>query len=188
MEWIQSVDFAILDGIQSVMRCDFWDVVMKVLSYLGEAGALWIVLSIVLLFSRKTRVAGVAMLVSMALGFLIGDLAIKHLVCRPRPCMLHPLANMNISPPSSFSFPSGHSTAGFAAAVSLTIWQRKWGIPALVVAAAIAFSRLYNYVHFPSDVICGMILGTACAFFVAWAFRKTGFANRLGGIPKAEGK
>lgn len=62
MEWITSIDFAILDGIQKLMRCEFWDAVMKVLSYLGEAGAVWIILGIVLLFFRKTRVAGIAVL------------------------------------------------------------------------------------------------------------------------------
>ena len=154
MEWITSIDFAILDGIQKLMRCEFWDAVMKVLSYLGEAGAVWIILGIVLLFFRKTR-------------------------ARPRPFQEHQIV-MNIRPPHGFSFPSAHSSLSFSAATCLTVYFRKLGIPALVLAALIAFSRLYNFVHYPSDVICGIILGILCALFVCWAIRKTGIENRLG--------
>ena len=179
MEWITSIDFAILDGIQKLMRCEFWDAVMKILSYLGEAGAVWIILGIVLLFFRKTRVAGIAVLASVALCFISGELIIKNIVARPRPFQEHQIV-MNIRPPHGFSFPSAHSSLSFSAATCLTVYFRKFGIPALVLAALIAFSRLYNFVHYPSDVICGIILGILCALFVCWAIRKTGIENRLG--------
>ena len=183
-EFITNTDFQILNFIQEHIRNAFLDPVMAVLGYLGEAGAVWIILGIVLLFFRKTRPAGVCMLAAMALGYLIGDIGIKHLVARPRPFLVNTDVDLYINAPTSHSFPSGHSTASFAAVTSLfgMLKEKRWiAYSALGLAILIVFSRLYNYVHYPSDVLCGMILGIICGTIMIIIFKKTKLDKRLSG-------
>ena len=150
---------------------------------MGEMGLFWIAVGIVFIIFKKTRSMGVMMLVAMAIGFLVGEIGIKNLINRPRPFMvnidysarpseLNPDFGLNIAIPSGSSFPSGHSCSSLAA-------DKRFGIPALVLALLIVFSRLYNYVHYPSDVLCGMLLGVICAVVVVLVFKKTGLDNRL---------
>ncbi len=123
------------------------------------------------------------MLVAMAIGFLVGEIGIKNLINRPRPFMvnidysarpseLNSDFGLNIAIPSGSSFPSGHSCSSLAAATVMLIKDKRFGIPALVLALLIVFSRLYNYVHYPSDVLCGMLLGVICAVVVVLVFKK----------------
>ncbi len=179
--FIQNIDFSILNFIQETMRCDFLDFVMKYISYIGELGAIWIVLAIVLLCFRKTRSTGVMILCAVFIGGLIGEIGLKHLIARPRPFVTNPDVVLSVSPPSGYSFPSGHSCSSFAAATVLFVKNKKIGIPAVILACLIVFSRLYNYVHYPSDVICGMILGILSAIVVLIIFNKTGFDKKLSG-------
>ena len=183
MDWITSIDFTILNAIQDFMRCDFWDAVMGAFSYMGEAGIIWILTAVILLFFRKHRATGLMMLAALALGFICGDLALKHLIARPRPFTVHEIT-LSIAEPHGYSFPSGHATAGFAASITLLLRDRRFGIPAVILAVIICFSRLYNYVHFPSDVLGGMLLGTISAFIVYAVFRKAGWIDRISGEPK----
>jgi undecaprenyl-diphosphatase len=106
------------------------------------------------------------MIVAMAVTYMIGNLAIKNLVCRARPCWIDPTVPLLVTVPADYSFPSGHSMNGFAAALTLFFHDKRLGIPALVLAAIIAFSRLYNFVHFPTDVFVGIAIGTVVAIFV----------------------
>lgn len=191
VEIITNIDFSILDFIQENIRNAFLDPVMAVLGYLGEAGAVWIILGIVLLFFRKTRPAGVCMLAAMALGYLIGDIGIKHLVARPRPFLVNTDVDLYINAPTSHSFPSGHSTASFAAVTSLfgMLKEKRWiAYSALGLAILIVFSRLYNYVHYPSDVLCGILLGVICGLVMALIFKKTKLDKRLSGDLKYKSK
>lgn len=185
-EMINSIDFGILDFIQNNFKSEFLDYIMAFLSYIGEAGIIWIVSSIVMLFFKKTRAMGAMSLCAMAIGYLIGEVGLKNIICRPRPFMQNPDVVLNISPPSGYSFPSGHSCSSFAAATVMLVRDKRFGIPALILVFLIAFSRLYNYVHFPSDVVCGIILGIICAVVVLVVFKKTKLDNRLSGGPKAE--
>ena len=190
-EFITNTDFQILNFIQEHIRNAFLDPVMAVLGYLGEAGAVWIILGIVLLFFRKTRPAGVCMLAAMALGYLIGDIGIKHLVARPRPFLVNTDVDLYINAPTSHSFPSGHSTAAFAAVTSLfgMLKEKRWiAYSALGLAILIVFSRLYNYVHYPSDVLCGILLGVICGLVMALIFKKTKLDKRLSGDLKYKSK
>ena len=191
VEIITNIDFSILDFIQENIRNAFLDPVMAVLGYLGEAGAVWIILGIVLLFFRKTRPAGVCMMAAMALGYLIGDIGIKHLVARPRPFLVNTDVDLYINAPTSHSFPSGHSTASFAAVTSLfgMLKEKRWiAYSALGLAILIVFSRLYNYVHYPSDVLCGILLGVICGLVMALIFKKTKLDKRLSGDLKYKSK
>ena len=99
------------------------------------------------------------MLAGLAGGFLLWSVGMKKIIARPRPCWINEGIEMLIRIPKDFSFPSGHSVAGFTAAVIIFRHNWRWGIPALILAALIAFSRLYLYVHFPTDVLAGTLIG-----------------------------
>lgn len=180
-DFINSVDFAVLDFIQETMRCQFLDIVMTIFSYMGEAGGIWIISAIIMMCFRKTRATGVMLLCATAIGFVIGEIGLKNIVDRLRPFLQNPEVVPVIKPPSGYSFPSGHSCSSFAAATVIFARNKKIGISALIIASLIAFSRLYNYVHFPSDVIGGIILGVICAVVTIIFFKKTGFDKKLSG-------
>ena len=152
--------------------------VMRVLSLLGDKGIFWIALTLILLAFRRTRRLGVYCAVSMVLTFLVVNCAVKPLVARTRPYDLFPEIQILTHLESDFSFPSGHSANSFAVAWILFQMTRKaygtsrvmfrragkpYGIAALVLAALIAFSRLYVGVHYPTDVLAG----TAIAILLA---------------------
>ena len=143
LDIIRSVDYNILLLIADRLRGGVLDPVMTMLSLIGNGGAVWITLAVLLLFFRKTRRAGAAMLLAMLAGFLAGNLWLKELV----------------APGDRWSFPSGHALSSFAAATALWCFHKKTGVLALVLAALIAFSRLYASVHYPTDVLAGMLIG-----------------------------
>lgn len=166
MEWLTNIDFQILDWIQANMRSPFFDWLMPKLSLLGEWGLIWIVIGIVLLFFRKTRRTAVIMLVSAAVVLLVGELLLKNTVCRVRPCNVRPYIDIPVRRPTSYSFPSGHTSTAFACSTAIFLHRRTFGILTVILAFLIAFSRLYNYVHFPSDVLAGALLGILTALIV----------------------
>jgi undecaprenyl-diphosphatase len=170
-------DLPILDWIAAHLRCGFLDRLMPAITHLGDAGILWILLAVLFLCLPKYRKAGLTMAVSLLVGLLICNATLKPLVARMRPFdyqLLHfgkeiPLL---IPKPRDFSFPSGHTNASFAAAMALLLHHRKTGIPAMILAFLIAFSRLYLYVHYPTDVIASVILGIGLAFLGKFLVQK----------------
>ncbi|MGN0479721.1 MAG: phosphatase PAP2 family protein [Hominenteromicrobium sp.] len=172
LEGIPAFDAAVMEFIQTHFHTPAADAVFPVLTALGEAGLIWIILAVTLLFFRKTRATGMLVLVTMLLTFISGELVLKNIVCRPRPCAAFPDIPLLIARPNSYSFPSGHSASSFAAAVMLTLRHRKWGWIALVPAALIAFSRVFLFVHYPTDVLAGALLGTLFAFAVYAVYRR----------------
>lgn len=167
------MDFGILNGIQNSLKNPFFDWIMPIFSFLGENGAIWLIIGIVMVCFKKTRSYGVLLLISMAFVFVTGELVIKNLVGRVRPCNVPGTEiNMLVPKPRGFSFPSGHSSSSFAAAVIIFIWDRRFGIAALCLAFCIAFSRMYLYVHFPSDVLVGSLWGIAGALIVYLIYKK----------------
>lgn len=165
------MDFAILDFIQN-LRCDVLDEIFAVITHLGDGGAVWIVIGIAMLFSKKYRKSGVMMLVSLALCAVLTNVVIKPVVARTRP-FLQAGIEPYIAPPGGYSFPSGHTSASFASAFSLFFNHKKEGYFAFAAATLIAFSRLYFYVHFPTDVIAGVVVGLACSLIVKYGDYKT---------------
>lgn len=179
MEQIVQWDFSVLNWIQQTMRCDFLDKVMAFFSVIGYAGAVWIVAGVVLLFFRKTRATGIIMLAAMLVGYLTGDLLIKPLVQRPRPFVLNPDFKLFVKAPSGFSFPSGHSCCAAAATTVLLARHKTLGFIALPAALLIVFSRLYLYVHFPTDVLAGILLGVFFAAVMLLIARAVRLDDRL---------
>lgn len=159
-EFITQTDFAILDFIQNFLKNPFFDKVMPMLSKMADEGIFWIGLAIFFLFDKSTRKTAWKMGLAMALGLAIGNGIIKNVVCRVRPYDINTSVQLLIPKLTDWSFPSGHTLSSFEAAGVLMICDRKrFGIPALVLSVLIAFSRMYLYVHYPTDVLGGAVLG-----------------------------
>jgi len=157
------LEFSILYFIQG-LHTPFLDRFMTAVTSLGDKGWFFIVLGIILFCFKRTRKMGAAVLLSLAAGGLIGNVVLKNLVMRDRPCWIDESVRLLIQNPKDFSFPSGHTLASFETAVSIFLYNRKWGVPVIVLASVIALSRLYLFVHFPTDVLSGMALG----IFIGW--------------------
>lgn len=160
MDMMVQWDGKILLMIQQYLRQDWLTPAMRWLTHLADKGWLWIALAVFLLFFKKTRKAGVLGLCALAVGFLITNVALKNLVARPRPWLTVSGLTILIRKPTDYSFPSGHTCASFAAALSFykMLPNKNWGIAAIVLATLIAFSRLYLGVHYPTDVIGGFVI------------------------------
>ena len=158
----------ILLWIHTHLRIDALTPVMRFLSLLGDKGLFWIALTLVLLLFRRTRRLGVYCAASMVLTFLIVNCAIKPLIARTRPYDLFSEIQILAHAEHDFSFPSGHSANSFAVAwILYRMAPKKYGIPAVVLAALIAFSRLYVGVHYPTDVLAGIVIAILLAELTA---------------------
>ena len=120
MDW----EFDILYAIQSI-RTPFLDKLMAFLSTLGNAGALWIVIGVVLCISKKYRRGGMQMLSAELLSFIVGNLIIKNMVDRLRPCQIDETVSLIVKIPFDSSFPSGHTLNGITAAVTLMFIDKR---------------------------------------------------------------
>ena len=167
------MEFELLYMIQK-LHTPFLDEVMKGITFLGESGWFWILLAVLLFCPKRTRKIGLAVALSLAVGLLLGNMILKPLVARQRPCWLEPAVELLVRVPGDYSFPSGHSLVSFEGAVCIFLFNRKWGIPALMLAVLIAFSRLYLFVHFPTDVLAGSMMGT----LIAWSVVSTAKRRR----------
>ena len=168
MELLQSLDYQILFFLQERLRSPVLTPVMLFFTALGDSGAVWLALAAACLFRRSTRACGAAMLLALLLGLLTGNLILKNLFARPRPFLTYSSLHHLVAQ-GGYSFPSAHAMSSFAAAGSFFLFFRQhgrtvFGVPALVLAALIAFSRLYVGVHYPSDVLCGCLIGLALAY------------------------
>lgn len=157
-------ELGILDFIQNTFRCAFLDVFFPIVTKFGDGGIFWIAVSILFLCFKKTRRTGLMMGMALTLGLLVGNLTLKPLVARIRPYDLNPAIELLVPALSDYSFPSGHTLACFECATVLMIRDRRIGIPALVLGILVALSRLYLYVHYPTDVLCGLVLGVLFGF------------------------
>lgn len=173
----EKFDLPVLEWIAENLQCGFWDRVMPIITLLGDAGIFWIALAVLLLFSPKYRKIGLGMGAALIIGLLVCNVTMKPLFARPRPYdyqLLHfgKEIQLLIEAQHDFSFPSGHTLASFEAATVLAIHSKKAGIPALVLACLIAFSRLYLYVHYPTDVLFSVAMGIGFGFLGNFLVRK----------------
>ncbi len=166
MEWVQQFDFWVLDWIQQHLKGGLLDVVMPLITALGNGGWFFLVLTVGLLLSKRYRQQGKTLGGALLLCLLVGNLLLKPLVGRIRPYDLVEGFELLVQPLRDYSFPSGHTMA--AAACAAVFWRYRrlfkgWSAVVLLGAVLMAFSRLYLYVHFPTDVLCGAVLGVAMA-------------------------
>ena len=168
---MQQLELGILDWIQANLRCSALDILMPALSWTCNHGEIWIVLAAVLLAVKRYRRQGLAVGCALVTDLVLCNLILKPLVGRVRPFVVHPV-ELLVPPPTDASFPSGHTAASFAAVFALKASGSPLWKPALAVAVAMAFSRLYLYVHWPSDVLFGALVGAAAGFIGAWMARQ----------------
>lgn len=156
---------------------------MPKITLLGDGDAVWLLAAAALLITKKYRRYGVLLLVALALGVLTGNLTLKPLIARPRPCWVDESVRLLIPKPTDYSFPSGHTLSSVIGATVLTKANAKFGLAAIPLAALIAFSRLYLYVHFLGAAVLGVAIGLlvcAAGGRVITALTEKGIASRFG--------
>ncbi len=166
IEALGNTEIAILNFIRENIANPVLDGVMRFISASGEFGIIWIALLLTLMVFPKTRKAGLCGAIAIIIAVTISSVIVKPIVARPRPFTLSG-AELIVDPPTDFSFPSGHTLSSVAVAVSVFVFNRPIGIPALIYALLMGFSRLYLYVHFPTDVLCGLVIGIITAIVSA---------------------
>ena len=154
-----NLDWSILHWIYDTMTCPFLDFLMPKITMLGNGGTIWLAAAGGMLCTKKYRRQGILLLGGLAVGVLVGNVFLKNVVARPRPCWLDESVRLLIENPTDYSFPSGHTLSSVIGATILTKTDRRFGYAAIPLAALIAFSRLYLYVHFPSDILGAAVLG-----------------------------
>ena len=166
------MELQILDWIQQ-MRTPVGDVWMVFISRLGNAGMIWILFTCLLLMIPRTRRWGAALAVALCLDAIICNILLKPMVCRIRPCDVNQTVQLIIARPADYSFPSGHTAASFAAVAALYFaGAKKWWKITLPLAILMAFSRMYLYVHYPTDVLGGLIIGLLCGWIADMIIQK----------------
>ena len=110
------MDLAILHWMQSTLANPFLDTMFSLITKLGDHGAIWIVIAVILICTKKNRVWGITMLIAVGCSWFIGDQILKNIIARPRPFIEDPTLTLIITPPSGYSLPSGHSSSSFCAA------------------------------------------------------------------------
>lgn len=184
------LELRILDLIQK-LHTPMGDQIMCAITKFGNGGAIWIVLTLGLLLVPKTRRCGAVLAAALVINTVLCNGIIKPFVARPRPCDVNTAIQLLVPRPSGWSFPSGHTSASFASASVLFFYAyrrggamvsesqaaaRKLWKSVLVLALLIAFSRLYLYVHYPTDVLGGMLFGclsgyAGCRIMSLWTGR-----------------
>lgn len=166
-------EFAILDFIQKFFCCPFLDMAIPKISALGNGGLVWIIFTIVLLTMKSTRKYGLYMSLSLIIMLAVCNITLKPIVARMRPFTQNSSVTLLIDEPNDYSFPSGHTMAAFAAATAFFMCylsrkdeEKKTFCDSKILvifmfafAFVIAFTRLYLYVHYPSDVFAALVLG-----------------------------
>lgn len=191
---IAGLDQLLFHLVNGVWVSPVLDRLMPVLSVGGNLGAIWLALlgALAALGGKTGRKMALAGLVGLAIGFAASEL-VKELTVRSRPFLSLADARLLVSPPQSYAFPSGHSTSAFAAASGIAIAAKRllervplWGWAMLALAAAISYSRIYVGVHYPADVMAGLLLGVVCGWIGAWWATRRGKHERPGHSEKTQ--
>ncbi len=163
------MDVTILRYVQNHFHNRFTDFLFTVLSRMGNAGAVWLGIAILLGKDRPTRRFAIMLFFSISLAYIISQI-LKPIIGRPRPFVSYPRPLL-IHTPGGYSCPSGHSASSFAAATVLCMADRHFGVAAIILACSIAFSRIFLFVHYPSDTVFGSILGVLSALLIIYLYK-----------------
>lgn len=167
MELIQQFDDSILYYIYENWHNAFTDGLFITVSRIADCGLIWFVLAGIMLLKKDWRSTGIVMLFALGLGALVGTVILKNIICRERPFNVdETLQLISVMPGGQYSFPSGHSNAAGACSTVIFLRDKRFGTAAVVYALMVAFSRVFLVVHYPTDVICGLLLGGACAIIM----------------------
>lgn len=153
------IEIQFLDWLQT-LHSPIVDKMMLGITHLGDAGIFWIVLAVILLLIQKTRKSGLIVAAALCIDVIVCNGILKNLFARTRPFDVNEAVQLLITAPKDFSFLSGHTAASFAAVAALYFAGKKklWKV-SLVLAVLIAFSRMYLYVHYPTDILGGVLVG-----------------------------
>lgn len=165
---IQNIDISILQFIHNNLQNPILDKIMPIVTSLGDSGIIWIIISFMLLISKKYRKVGILSILALILTTAIGEVIIKNLIQRPRPFYEVTNIDLLIQKPLTYSFPSGHTGSSFAVAGVIGKLIKKYKIPVITLACIMAFSRLYLFVHYPTDILGGIVLGLICSYIVTY--------------------
>lgn len=157
-------EIKILDFIQQYLRFDLLDKLMVLLTRLADDGIVWIVLAVALICFKQTRKMGITLGVALLIGLVVGNLALKNIFARPRPYTVNPNVEMLVERLKDYSFPSGHTRCCFESGMAMYFCDKRFGKAAFVLGGFIAFSRMYLYMHYPTDIIGGVVLGLVNGF------------------------
>ena len=183
LDALLTLDGNILLWIQAFIRQVFLTPIVSFYTKLGDAGMMWIAACVILLIFPKTRRAGFAGAMALILSLLCTNVVLKNLFSRARPWLVVEGLTALVAEHDPNSFPSGHTSASFAAATALyRCVPKKWGVLALVAAALMGLSRLYVGVHFPSDVIAGILVGCFCGWAAVRLLKLVEHKTKLGKI------
>ncbi|MGN0274294.1 MAG: phosphatase PAP2 family protein [Chordicoccus sp.] len=151
--------------LQNHMRSDILNhIFVFITNFFGQAGIFWIAAAVLLLLFKKTRPAGIACAIALAVQGVLINLVIKPIVARPRPYDACSLLIPLVTRLKDYSFPSGHTGCAFSAAIVMAkMLPKKIGVPAVIIACLLGFSRMYVGVHYPTDVLAGALIGIGSA-------------------------
>ena len=167
---LHRIDTRAIDWIYENLRSSKLDPVMRFLSFTGNIGIIWFIAAFTLYVTKVSPEATVCILGALLISALFANIVLKRALRRERPFVYRDDRNTIITPPSDFSFPSGHTFSSFAAATAILMHAPRLGVLAMVYAGGIAFSRLYLYVHYLSDVVFSVILGIGTGFLVCYLY------------------
>ena len=153
-------EFQILDKLQTI-HTPLLDRFMVAITKLGDAGIVWIILTVILLLIPKTRKSGVYMAVALIADLIICNVILKPIVARIRPYSINQTVQLLVTPLKDYSV----SALYFAG-------RKRMAAGALIVSVLIAFSRMYLYVHYPTDVLGGLIIGLLCGWIADMIIQK----------------
>lgn len=170
------MEIQILNMIQN-LRTPLGDIIVPLITRLGDAGFIWIILTLILLLMPKTRKTGIIMMAALLVDLVLCNMLLKNLVARTRPFDVNTAVQLLVAKPRDYSFPSGHTAASFASVTALYLaGEKKLWKAALVLAVLIALSRMYLYVHYPTDIVGGVIFGSLSGYLgykiVEWMRKK----------------
>lgn len=160
---INIFDNYILFAINKYLKNKYLDRLMPIMTGMGDLGVIWIILSISLMLNKNYRLIGDILILTLIISTIIGEGIVKHIVRRIRPCNKQNSIELLIKKPLSYSFPSGHTLSSFAAAETMSRYFEKYKLIFILIAFLIALSRLYLYVHYPTDIIAGIMIGILCS-------------------------
>lgn len=166
---INRLDLNGLLFINKHLQNKYLDILMPLMTALGNLGIIWVLIAFALILDKPYKGIGIVVLITLIISTIIGEGVIKHIVRRARPFSLHETISILITKPTSYSFPSGHTFSSFAVSGVLSAYFTEYRLLFISIAILIALSRLYLYLHYPTDVIAGMIFGLLCSkliFFI----------------------
>ncbi|OAA92848.1 phosphatase PAP2 family protein [Clostridium coskatii] len=175
---IDMFDNYILFSIKKYVQNKYLDMLMPIVTDMGNLGIVWIIIAIILILDKPYRMVGNVVILTLIVSTITGEGIVKHIVRRTRPCNQQNSLNLLISKPISYSFPSGHTLSSFAAAEVLSMYFTEYKLIFIGIAFLIALSRMYLYVHYPTDVIAGVILGILCSRLI-FIILQEGFMEKV---------